>query len=107
MLKWFSRVVFALVLIFFLLVGIFFAVRNPQPVSLDLVFWQAPEFSVSLYLLLAFALGAIVAIVASSIVLLKAENNVRVLSRRCTNAQKELDSLRKASLAKDLDINRE
>ncbi len=107
MLTWFSRVVFGLILVFFLLVGIFFAVRNPQPISLDLVFWQAPEFSVSLYLLLAFALGAIVALVASSIVLLRAENHVRVLSRRCTNAQKELDSLRKASLAKDLDISRE
>ena len=107
MLKWFSRVIFALILIVFLLVGIFFAVRNPQPVSLDLIFWQAPESSIALYLLLAFALGAIVAIVASSVVLLRAENHVRVLSRRCTNAQKELDSLRKASLTKDLDIDRE
>lgn len=107
MLKWFSRAFFALILLFFLVVGIFFAIRNPQPLSLDLIFWQAPEFSAALYLILAFAAGALVAFVAGSMGLLKLERKARVLRRRLEKAQGELDSLRKASIEKDLVIGEE
>ena len=107
MLKWFSRIIFVFILLFFLMVGIFFAVRNPQLITLDFILWQSPEFSISLYLLLSFAFGAFVAIIASSVVLIRAETDVRVLRKRCTLIQKELDSLRKASLTQNLEIDRE
>ncbi len=74
--------------VIFLVVGIFFAVRNPQLITLDFILWQSPEFSISLYLLLSFAFGAFVAIIASSVVLVRAETDVRVLRKRCTLIQK-------------------
>lgn len=107
MLKWLSRIIFIFILLFFLVVGIFFAVRNPQLIALDFIIWQSPEFSISLYLLFAFAFGAFVAIIASSIVLVRAETDVRVLRKRNTLMQKELDSLRKASITQNLEIERE
>lgn len=102
MLKWFSRIIFVCILVFFLVIGIFFAIRNPDLITLDFVIWTSPEFSISLYLLLSFSLGAMVAIVASSVVLIRAENRVRVLKKRNALMQQELDSLRKASLTHNL-----
>lgn len=102
MLKWIYRVTFAVILFVFLVVGIFFAIRNPQPLSLDLVFWQAPEFSVALYLILAFAMGAIVALISSSVVLLRSENSIRVLKKRLEKSQLELEKVRKDSIAMEL-----
>ena len=107
MLKWFSRIIFVFILVFFLVVGIFFAIRNPDLITLDFVVWTSPEFSISLYLLLSFSLGAIVAIVASSVVLIRAETSVRALKKRCTLIQKELDTLRKASLTQNLERDKE
>ncbi|TBR43089.1 LapA family protein [Marinomonas agarivorans] len=102
MLNWFSRVIFIVVLVFFLVVGIFFAVRNPGLVTLDFIVWTSPEFSISLYLLLAFFLGVVIAFIASSVVLIRTETSLRVLRKRCTLLQKELDTLRKASLTQNL-----
>ena len=43
MLKWIKRVILFFLLAFFLFIGIFFAIRNGQLMSLDLVLWQGPE----------------------------------------------------------------
>lgn len=107
MFKWLYRVVFTLILLLFLVIGVFFAIRNPQPMSLDLVFWQAPEFSVALYLILAFAFGAIVALTASSVALLGSERKIKVLGKRLEKNQLELDAVRKESITKELVVNEE
>ncbi|MBJ7536611.1 lipopolysaccharide assembly protein LapA domain-containing protein [Marinomonas transparens] len=107
MFKWLKRVIYTVLIIFFLAVGVFFAIRNPQLIKLDLVFWQAPELSVALYIILSFTFGAVVALLVSSVAFLRGERQVRVLTRRYEKASDELDALRKASITKELSVGKE
>lgn len=107
MLKWLKRVVFGIVVILFLVVGIFFAIRNPQLIHLDLVFWQGPELSVALYSILSFSLGAIIALLIGSVSYLRSERQIRILNKRLEKSQHELDTLRKESIAKELSVGKE
>ncbi|ETX10999.1 integration host factor subunit beta [Marinomonas ushuaiensis DSM 15871] len=107
MLKWLKRVIYIVLIIFFLAVGVLFAIRNPQLIGLDLVFWQGPELSVALYLILSFTLGVCVALLVSSVTYLRSERQIRVLNRKYEKAQDEVDALRKASITKELSVGKE
>ncbi|GAA0832434.1 MULTISPECIES: LapA family protein [Marinomonas] len=107
MLKWLKRVVFTILIVFFLAVGVFFAIKNPQLIHLDLVFWQGPELSVALYTLLSFTIGACVALIVSSVTYFRSERQVRVLNKRLEKVQHEVETLRKASLAQELSVGKE
>lgn len=107
MLKWLKRVIYSVLIIFFLVVGVLFAIRNPQLIGLDLVFWQGPELSVALYLILSFTLGACVALLVSSVTYLRSERQIRVLNRKYEKAHDEVDALRKASITKELSVGKE
>ena len=102
MFKWLKRIFSFSVLGIFLLAGVFFAIRNPSLVQVDLVFWTAPELSLALYLIMAFGLGAIVAFVASSLMIARLNQRTKRLNRRVELQKQELDTLRKASLTNDL-----
>jgi uncharacterized integral membrane protein len=107
MLKWLKRVIYTVLVLFFLAVGVFFAIRNPQLIQLDLVFWQGPELSVALYILLAFTFGACVALLVSSVTYLRSERQIRVLTRKYEKSLDEVDALRKASITKELSVGKE
>ncbi|TDO99526.1 lipopolysaccharide assembly protein LapA domain-containing protein [Marinomonas balearica] len=107
MLKWLKRVLLAALLIIFLVVGVFFSIRNPQLITLDLVIWHAPELSIALYLILAFAAGAAVTLLASSVTLIRSDRQIKLLSKKLEKNRSELDSLRKASLTKELAESKE
>ncbi|WP_133011509.1 LapA family protein [Marinomonas flavescens] len=107
MLKWLKRVVLTILIVFFLAVGVFFAIRNPQLIHLDLVFWQGPELSVALYTILSFTIGACVALLVSSVTYFRSERQVRVLSKRLEKSQSEADRLRASSIAQELSIGKE
>ena len=107
MLKWLKRVVFTILIVFFLAVGVFFAIKNPQLIPLDLVFWQGPELSVALYVIISFTVGACVALLVSSVTYLRSERQIKVLTRKYEKARDEVDSLRKASIAKELSVGKE
>ncbi len=102
MLKWLKRALLIIVLALFLFIAIFFAIRNDQLVTLDLVLWQGPVLSVALYMILAFAVGVILALLASSALLFRLEQRLRRSNKRIAKQQAELDALRKASLSTEL-----
>ncbi|MFD1382322.1 lipopolysaccharide assembly protein LapA domain-containing protein [Rhodanobacter aciditrophus] len=102
MLKWLKRALLIIVLALFLFIAIFFAIRNDQLVTLDLVLWQGPVLSVALYMILAFAVGVILALLASSALLFRLEQRLRRSNKRIAKQQTELDALRKASLSTEL-----
>lgn len=102
MLKWLKRVVLLVALAFFLFVGLFFAIRNGQVISLDLVIWQLPELSVALYMIIAFAIGVIMALASSSALLFRLNRHVRKKNKQLVSLQAEVDNLRKASLSSEL-----
>ena len=102
MLKWFKRAILIVVLAFFLFIGLFFAIRNGNVISLDLVLWQAPELSVALYMIIAFGLGVILALLSSGALLLRLEGKLRKQNKQIVKQQAELDNLRKANLSTEL-----
>lgn len=102
MLKWLKRVVLLVALAFFLFVGLFFAIRNGQVISLDLVLWQSPELSVALYMIIAFAVGIVLALASSSALLFRLERTIRKQAKQLGSQQAEIDNLRKASLSTEL-----
>ncbi|MDE8602515.1 LapA family protein [Marinomonas sp. RSW2] len=107
MFKWLKRVIYTVLVVFFLAVGVFFAIRNPQLIPLDLVFWQGPQLSVALYIILSFTVGACVALLISSIAYMRSERQIRVLTRKYEKARDEVDTLRKASITKELSVGKE
>ena len=107
MLKWLKRVIYAVLIIFFLMVGILFALRNPQLISLDLVFWQGPKLSVALYLIMTFAFGMFMALLVSSAAYLRSNRQLKLMSRKYEKSQTEVDALRKASITKELTVDKE
>ncbi|RUM50028.1 MAG: LapA family protein [Marinomonas sp.] len=102
MLKWFKWAILIVVLAFFLFIGLFFAIRNGNVISLDLVLWQAPELSVALYMIIAFGLGVILALLSSGALLLRLEGKLRKQNKQIIKQQAELDNLRKANLSTEL-----
>lgn len=102
MLKWIKRATLFIVLALFLCIGIFFAIRNGQVMTLDLVLWQGPELSIALYMIIAFALGVVLTLIASSALLFRNERQVRKQGKQLERQQAELDNLRKASLSSEL-----
>ncbi|MBM6551730.1 LapA family protein [Marinomonas ostreistagni] len=102
MLKWIKRAALFCVLALFLFIGIFFAIRNGQVMTLDLVLWQGPELSIALYMILSFAVGAVLTLIASSLLLLRSDRCVRKQRKQLERQQSEIDNLRKASLSTEL-----
>ena len=107
MLKWLKRIVLTILLVFFLAVGVFFAIRNPQLIRLDLIFWQGPELSVALYTLLSFSVGACSALLVNSVTYFCSARQVRVLNKRLATIQHEIDSFRKAAITQERLVDKE
>ena len=55
-----------------LLAGVLFALQNEAPVPLDLLIYTFQPQSLALWILIAFVLGAIMGMVVSSVILMRA-----------------------------------
>jgi len=75
--------------------------------SLDFVFWKAPELSVALYIIASFILGDFAALLISTVTYLKQDRQLKVLNRRYDKVRDEVDALRKASISKELSVGKE
>ncbi|MEO7557643.1 MAG: lipopolysaccharide assembly protein LapA domain-containing protein [Gammaproteobacteria bacterium] len=95
------RIVRLIFYILVLLLGLSFAVLNAQNVSLNYYFgmWQAP---LSLTLVLALALGALLGVVACLGLLMKLKNEVNTLHKAAKLSETEILNLRAMPL-KDLE----
>ncbi|RNF52111.1 LapA family protein [Marinomonas hwangdonensis] len=107
MFSWLKRVISIVLVVLFLAIGVFFSIRNPQLMSLDLVFWKGPELSVALYIITAFTVGACVALLVSSVAYLRSNRQIRVLTRKYDKVRDEVDALRKASITQELSTRKE
>ena len=79
-------------------VGILFTIHNTEQVSIDLVFVQLPEASLSLWLIAAFVVGAASGIALSVVSILSLKTRLRASQRKVVAFRKELDQLRTAGL---------
>lgn len=86
--KFFRNLLIFVILCCVLAVGILFAVQNTVTVPLDLLFMQLTERSVSLWVLLAFAVGGIVGMLTSLGLVLRLRASLMQANRKLRQAEK-------------------
>ena len=75
-------------------VGGWFAIQNKEPVPLDILVYTFEPQSLALWVLAAFALGGVLGIVVSSVILLRTRASLNVSKRQLQKAQEEVSKLR-------------
>lgn len=79
-------------------IGILFTIHNTDQVAIDLVFFQLPEASLSLWLIAAFVLGALSGVMISLLAIMSLKTRLHSSRRKVVAFRKELDQLRTAGL---------
>src|SRR5690606_18462358 len=72
------KVVSLLVVLAMLAVGVLFALQNPQPVGLDLLLYEFAPRSLALWLLAALAVGGVLGMLVSSVIILRLRTSLAV-----------------------------
>jgi uncharacterized integral membrane protein len=88
------RIVFAIVLLSFVLLAAVFAYSNPEPIDVDVGFIKLEQISMSIAFVAAFALGWIFGLVSAGLALLRAAGDRRRLRKELKYAEAELSTLR-------------
>lgn len=92
------KLIALLIIITMLVVGVLFAVQNTQTVPLDLLVISLPERSVALWVLLGFAAGAVIGMLASAGIVLKLRKNLFTARGQLQRKSAELDKQRSGDL---------
>tara|TARA_S200002703_G_scaffold98925_1_gene85559 strand:+ start:2901 stop:3242 length:342 start_codon:yes stop_codon:yes gene_type:complete len=92
------RLILVLVVLAMLAAGVLFAVQNPEPVALDLLVVDLAPRSLALWLLATLALGGLLGLLASSIIILRLRAKLVLARRKLEKCKVELDRLRVAGL---------
>ena len=79
-------------------VGVLFALQNEAPVALDMLVYTFEPKSLALWILSAFAIGGLVGMLLSSLILVRQRASLGSANRQLTRARAELDKLRTAGL---------
>lgn len=79
-------------------VGMLFALQNKVPVPLDLLVYTFEPRSLALWVLGAFALGGILGMLFSSLLLVRQRASLGSTRRQLSKARAEVDKLRTAGL---------
>lgn len=96
--RWIKTLLVGLLCLAVLLIGIMFTIHNTEKVTIDLVFFQLPEASLSLWLIATFVLGGFMGILLSVMSIILLRTRLGSARRRVDIKQKELDQLRVSSL---------
>lgn len=88
-----------LVLLATLGVGVLFALQNEIPIPLDLLVYTFEPRSLALWILLAFALGGLLGMLVSSVILVRTRAALGSCKRQLEKAQVEVRKLRDESSA--------
>ncbi len=92
--KLLRKLVFILVVLAMLGVGILFALQNKAPVPLDLLVYTFEPRSLALWVLLAFALGGVLGMAASSFMIVRTRAALNARNRQLDRAREEVSKLR-------------
>ncbi|TDG13521.1 LapA family protein [Seongchinamella unica] len=79
-------------------VGVLFALQNEMPVPLDLLIVNFEPRSLALWLLIAFALGGLLGMLMSSLLVLRTRAALASTNRQLARSRAELNKLRTAGL---------
>ena len=79
-------------------VGVLFALQNEMPVPLDLLVVTFEPRSLALWLLIAFAVGGVLGMAMSSVLMVRPRTSLGSANRKLARSKAELDKLRTAGL---------
>ncbi|RLA48584.1 MAG: DUF1049 domain-containing protein [Gammaproteobacteria bacterium] len=82
-------------------VGVLFALQNKMPVPLDLLVYTFEPKSLALWVLAAFALGGLLGMLISSVIMIRMRTSFGSCRRKLAKARAELDKLRSNDSATD------
>ena len=88
------KILWTVIAILLVLLGLSFAMLNPEPAELELYAGRAP-LPIAVWLVLAIALGAVAGVCSTFGIILRQRREIRRWRRRANDAQKELSELRK------------
>jgi putative membrane protein len=88
--RFIKRLVVFLVLVLVLIFGMLFAVQNTATVPVDLLLVQFSEQRISVWLLLAFALGGVIGVVVSSAAIIRLKSQLLLVQRKLGKQDKVL-----------------
>lgn len=80
-------------------VGVLFALQNTMPVPLDVLVYQFAPRSLALWILSALAVGGVLGLVVSSVIMVRTRAALNSSRRQLAKAQSEIDKLRTVGLA--------
>jgi lipopolysaccharide assembly protein A len=92
--RWLRRIATVLLLAIVLAAGLLFSLQNADTVPVDLLVYQTVERPVSVWLLVAFALGGLVGLVVGSAALVRVQASRLRLRRQLETCEKELAQLK-------------
>lgn len=92
------KVAYLLVVLAMLALGVLFALQNSQPVGLDVLVHEFAPRSLALWLLAALALGGLLGLLVSSVIILRLGAGLAVVQRKLDKCKLELDRLRVAGI---------
>lgn len=72
-------------------VGVLFSLQNKTPVPLDLLVYTFEPQSLSLWILLAFALGGLLGMLVSSLIIMRTRASLAATRRQLNKAQEQKD----------------
>ena len=97
------HLVTALVVLAMIAVGVLFALQNEVAVPLDLLVYQFEPRSLALWVLSALAIGGLLGLAISSVIMLRQYASLRSAQRQLTRTRSELDRLQAAAPAAAVD----
>ena len=90
-----------LVILAMLVVSVLFALQNKAPVPLDLLVYTFEPQSLALWVLVAFALGGIIGMIVSSVILARTRASLSACRRQLDRAREEAGNLRASKVVVD------
>lgn len=92
--RWIKRLVVLLILALVLAGGLLFSLQNSGTIPVDLLVYHTAERPLSVWLLVAFALGGVIGMVVGSLALLQLQTSRLRLRRQLMACEKELAQLK-------------
>ena len=89
--KYLFNILTAIFLVGVIALGVLFALQNQEPVPLDLLVYRFPPKSIALWVLVAFGLGGLFGMLASSALMLRSRASLGSTRRQLAKARAELE----------------
>jgi uncharacterized membrane protein YciS (DUF1049 family) len=96
--KFLRKILTILIVLATIGVGVLFALQNKVPVPLDLLVYTFEPRSLALWVLAAFALGGLLGMLISSVIMVRMRASLGSSKRQLAKARTEVDKLRASTI---------